>query len=247
MTQADFRAAVLDPGLPVPIGLTDPQGRPAGKRFDVYRNNVAVGLTEALEAGFPVVRKLVGPDFFAAMAGLFLRQHPPASALMMHFGMDLPEFLTNFPPVTHLSYLPDVARIECALRASYHAADALPLLPARLGSLPPERLLAARLTLAPSLRILRSRFSVWSIWSANTHGTALPSYSRAEEFVVLRPEFDPEPHLLPPGAFDFLAALDRGETVATAIECAGDAHDLPKTIALLAKGGALTDLIEDTP
>ena len=34
MRQAEFRDALLDPDLPVPAGLTDPQGHPAGRRFD---------------------------------------------------------------------------------------------------------------------------------------------------------------------------------------------------------------------
>ena len=246
MMQSDFCAALLDPGLPVPHGLTDPQGRPAGKRFNVYRNNVAVGLTTALETGFPVVRKLVGPDFFSAMAAVFLRRHPPTSAVLMHFGTHLPDFISSFPPVAHLRYLPDIARIECAIRASYHSADALPLPPGHIVTLPPARLLAARLTLAPSLRIIRSRYPVWSIWAANSYATSTPAQNRAEDVVVLRPDFDPAPHLLAPSAFDFLAALAKGQTVGEAIETAGDAHDLPATIALLVGGGALVGLTEET-
>jgi hypothetical protein len=69
MTEAVFRAALFDPAAPVPAGLTGPDGRPAGARFDVYRNNVVAGLTAALETGFPTVRALVGEVFFAAMAG----------------------------------------------------------------------------------------------------------------------------------------------------------------------------------
>ena len=50
--QSAFAAALMDPTQPAPEGLRDPFGGPAGKRFDVYRNNVAVSLTEALETGF---------------------------------------------------------------------------------------------------------------------------------------------------------------------------------------------------
>ena len=51
--QDAFRAALLDPSLVAPEGLTDGQGRPAGRRFDVYRNNVSVALADALETAFP--------------------------------------------------------------------------------------------------------------------------------------------------------------------------------------------------
>ena len=81
-----FARALLDPEAEVPWGLTDPEGRPAPKRFSVYRNNVASSLTRALEAAFPTVRKLVGDEFFAAMAGVFLRAHPPQSRMLMLYG-----------------------------------------------------------------------------------------------------------------------------------------------------------------
>ena len=60
MTQAAFAHALLNPEAAIPPGIVDPQGRPAPKRFSVYRNNVASSLTRAREAAFPTVRKLVG-------------------------------------------------------------------------------------------------------------------------------------------------------------------------------------------
>ena len=97
-TQSDFRAALLDPSCPAPDGVQNPDGVPATKRFDVYRNNVAVSLTDALETAFPVVNKLVGTDFFRAMAGVYLRAHPPSSPVMMFYGDEMPDFLAGFGP-----------------------------------------------------------------------------------------------------------------------------------------------------
>ena len=76
MNQSRFRAALLDPGQPAPPGLTGPGGGPAARRFGIYRNNVTASLTEALRQSFPVVRALVGEDFFTAMAIAHLRAHP---------------------------------------------------------------------------------------------------------------------------------------------------------------------------
>lgn len=236
-----FAAALLDPALPAPAGLTDPQGRPAGRRFDVYRNNVAVGLRRALEEGFPVTRAIVGEDFFAAMAQLFLRAHRPGSPRLWEYGAELPGFLADFPPAACLPYLPDVARLELAIRHSYHAADATPV-PAAALAIPPERLLAARLRLAPALRLVRSDWPLWSIWHFH-HGGPRPEPG-PQDVAVVRPGFDPRPVLLPKGAAAFLLALMQGGTVAEAIDAAGPDHPLSETLTLLFAQGAVTELIE---
>jgi hypothetical protein len=244
MTQGAFRAALVDPALPVPPGLTDPQGAPAGKRFAVYRNTFAVTLTEALEQAFPVVRALVGPEFFMAMAGVFLRAHPPKSPVLMLWGDDLPGFLDAFPPIAHLPWLGDVARLELALRQSFHAADAPALTAQALAAHPPEALSRCRFQLAPALRLVRTPHPVLAIWTA--HQPAAISAPSACDILVLRPEFDPAPHALGPGAADFITALTRGETLDAAAAGAGPQHDLAATFGLLLAGGALTSL-EETP
>ena len=82
VTQKDFRTAILDGTAATPEGLRNAKGGPAGRRFDVYRNNVAVSLTEALETGFPVIRKLLGEENFKGLTGIYLRQSPPESPMM---------------------------------------------------------------------------------------------------------------------------------------------------------------------
>lgn len=240
MTQSTFAAALLDPAAALPVGLVDPLGRPAPQRFAVYRNNVASSLTRALEAGFPVVRQLVGDEFFAAMAQEYLRAHPPRSRLMMLYGEDFPTFLQGFPPVARLGYLPDVARLEHALRLSYHAADSRP---ADLSGIPATQLLAARLGLAPAFRLVRSRWPIHAIWQANAAGGPKP-VMRAEDVAILRPAFDPTPHLLPQGGAAFLAALVAGQPVGAAIVAAGEGFDLGATLGILIAGGAIVEVME---
>lgn len=220
LTQSEFRAALLDPNRAAPKGLSGPDG-PAGKRFDVYRNNVAVSLTEALRVAFPVIRKLVGDQFFDAMAGVYLRAHPPRSPRLMFYGADMPVFLKDFEPAQHLGYLPDVARLELGLRESYHAADAPVLDPTELGRIDPDALMEVRITLHPALRLLRSDWPVHAIWRFNTEEGAPKPPREAQDVLITRPEFDPAPHLLPRGAHAFLAALAEGEKFGAAANIAG--------------------------
>jgi Putative DNA-binding domain len=191
-----------------------------------------------LEAAFPTVRKLVGDDFFAAMAGLFLRAHPPQSRMLMLYGAALPGWLESFPPVAHLAYLPDVARLDQAMRESYHAADSAPLAEADF-----QRLLAAdiaglRLRLAPSVRLVRSRWPVLSIWVANTEGGPQPTPG-PEDVLILRPGFDPRPHRLPAGGGAFVQGLLQGQTLGQCLDRAGAGLDLPAVLSLLVAGGAI--------
>ena len=58
----------------------------------------AAALWEALADTFPVGKELVGEEFFGAMAGLFVRAHPPASPLMQRYGGRLPDFIEAFAP-----------------------------------------------------------------------------------------------------------------------------------------------------
>lgn len=134
------------------------------RRFSVYRNTVQHGLVRALAARFPVVERLVGAPFFAAMGRVFAATHPPASPVLLDWGQDFAGFLARFPPVAGLPYLPDVARLEWLRGLACHAADAPMIDPAALTRADPARLV---LGLAPSVQAFASPFPALAIWQAN--------------------------------------------------------------------------------
>lgn len=243
MMQSAFAQALLDPEAAIPAGVIDPMGRPAPKRFAVYRNNVATGLGNVLEAAFPAVKSLVGDDFFRAMALAFLRQHPPQGRIMMLYGAEFPSFIKGFAPAASLGYLPDVARLEQALRESYHSADATALSAAVIAAIPQQRWPDLRLHLSPALRVIRSDWPILSIWRAALKSGPAPQM-RAETVVVLRPEFDPEPQLLPPGGAAFVAGLQAGLSFQDALAGAGDEVDLAVVLSLLIQGQAIVGASE---
>ena len=241
-TQVDFTMALLDPNIPAPANLVGPNGGAPGARFDVYRNNVAVSLTEVLEASYPVIRKLVGDEFFKAMAGVYLRKHLPTSPMMMFYGDQMPTFVTRFGPTQGLGYLPDMARLEIAMREAYHAADATPVDAEVIGALSPDALMGKRVTLAPSLAIVPSRNPTLGISRACTDADAPQPVQRSENVLVTRPAFDPIQHEISAAAATFIKALQNGDTLGVALTHAGADLDLGAALGLLLRQRAITDL-----
>ena len=137
---ADFTPALLDPERAPPAIVSGPNGKAAGKRYNVYRNNVTVSLINALAATFPATQRITGVDFFRAMARFHVRATPPTSPLLFEYGHDFPDFIERYEYARAMPWLADVARIERAWLDAYHAADVKPLTPQALASIPPEQL-----------------------------------------------------------------------------------------------------------
>lgn len=240
-----FITALLDPGKPTPGDLIDAATRPVGRRFDVYRNNVVVSLTDAMRVGFPVITKLVGQQNMDGLAGLFLRAHPPSDPRMMHYGTAFPEFLADNAQVAHLGYLEDVARLELAIRHAYHAGDAEPIAPQTLSDIATGALMQSTLTLAPAVQLIRSGWPIHDIWRFNTDDTAAKPQPGAQDVLITRPEFDPQPHLLPPGGAAWIAGVMDGQTIGAAFDSARAEwpdFDLTAPLTLLLAGCAITSL-----
>ena len=120
--EASVAWALLDPLEPVPHHIADTGGSGA-RRFAIHRNNVVVGLIRALQARFPVVEKIVGGEFFTAMARVFIAKSPPRTPILTTYGDEFADFIAAFEPARELGYLADVARLEAARTRAYHAAD----------------------------------------------------------------------------------------------------------------------------
>ncbi len=240
-TEHAFRHALLQADVAVPDGLHDGQGRAAGRRYAVYRNNVVVSLREALETGFSAVASLIGAERFAIVARAYIAQNPPSSARMMLYGGGFAGFLAGFEPLKSFGYLSDVARLEYAIRRSYHAQDAAPLDVARLAALDEAALASARFALAPSVRIIQSHWPIHAIHQFALDGGEKPP-ATAQDVLVARPEFDPVARVLPAGGAAFFAALAKQDSFARAAEAAGPDFDLNQTLSLALETGALTDI-----
>jgi len=238
-----FAGALLDAERPVPTAVSSHTARTPQKRFAVYRNNVIVGLSEALRTQFPATEKIVGTEFFAAMARVYVSTEPPRSPVLVSYGERFPAFIETFPPAAELPYLADVARLEFARTQAYHAADAVPLDAAAWQAVDMHELPAMQVALHPSLRVVRSAFPVVTIWSMNS-GVVEPASIEdcgAEDAVIARPHAEVEVRQLPPGGATFLDALAAGTTLGEAATAAA-AFDLAVNLAGLIGAGLAIDL-----
>lgn len=204
--QDAFIVSLKNPDLPRPRGIGGSRDR-----FNVYRNNVAVSLRDALAETFPVVKQLVGDEFFAGMAQAFIRENLPRTPVLLQYGGAFPHFIEHFKPADQIPYLADVARVEWAWLQAYHAADATPIGIDKMTEIEEDVLDDLRFDAHPSLWLVSSAWPAISIWQAH-QGTDAPDLSgigmEPEYGLIVRPEYDVDVHAISASAsylFDQLA------------------------------------------
>lgn len=240
LTEAAFHAAVW--GAEPPAGITAPDPDEIAQRFKVYRNNVQHSLTRALAARFPVIEQLVGAEFFTAMARVYIAASPPLDPVMLRWGQGFAAFLDSFPPVVHLPFLGDVARLEYARGRACHAADADPVAPDVLGATPLESL---RLKLHASVSMFVSPLPAVQIWQSHQIGAARAPLVPGPDHALIgrQPDFTVFVERIEPGTFAVLSALYDGEELGMAAEKA----DPTQALTVLLSHGLIIGTITGAP
>jgi hypothetical protein len=240
---AAFAAALVDPECETPAIVAGPAGRGAVKRYNVYRNNVTVSLIDALAAVYPAVQRITGVDFFRAMARFHIRATPPTSPLLFEYGRDFPAFIAQYGYAQSMPWLADTARLERAWLDAYHAEDAARLSAETLAAVAPERLADLVFIAHPATRIVRSPFSVVTIFATNRSEEKVGRIdaSSPEDALITRPDLDVVVRHLPTGGAAFLLNLMTGQSLgeaAASAQQASPAFDIAANIAGLIEAGA---------
>ena len=202
-------------GGSLPPGMVMHAAEEADRRLAVYRNNVAHSLIEALASRFPVIRRLVGGDFFGALAKCYIAADGPRSPVLAEWGESFAAFLSAFPPLASYPYMADVARIEFARGRAFHAADAQPIDPVWFAAQDPW---SARLGLHPSLHVLRLEHPAVSIWQRNQPGGEQVTLASGGEIaLILRDRsFDVPVRAISQGDAALIEALREGASLGSA-------------------------------
>jgi hypothetical protein len=245
-----FAAALDDPSAATPAMTRGRMGATDGRRFAVYRNNVAVGLIGALEARYPVSRRIAGDDLFRAMARAFARANRPRSPVMIAYGGEFPEFAGTYLAAAEawprLAVLADVARLENAWVEAYHAEDATVATVGELAALRPDCLFGTRIAFHPAARLLRFATPAASVWASaqSSDDPAAPAEGIGEDALITRPDCDVRVRVLPPLAYDFALRLREGATlIEAAVSLDDPTFDFGTHLIGLVDSGAVASII----
>lgn len=247
-TQESFAHALFDAKGEAELLGQFTNGDPA--RFGLYRGNLTVTWDKVLSAAYPVIRQLVGEEFFAALSRAFGMAHPSVDADLNNFGSGFAAFLEHFEHVAPYPYLPDMARFEWALHRTHFAPDADAVTAAQLGLLDPTRFEAARASLHPACTLFASTWPIIPLWQAHQDGSGVgfpqdmsqPSYG-----VIARPRWKTEVAALPASAHAALEALGSGDNFGAALDAAfavDEDFDVPTHLAQWRALGVFSSLEE---
>ena len=234
-----------------PAGLSGPP-ESISRRFAVYRNNIRLTRMAALNNAFPLVRNIVGDEFFDGLAREYAITHDSASGDLNQYGRAFPPFLARFEPAGELPYLPDCARLDWQCHLACQAADGARLDPAQLGSVAPEHHGRVRLATQAGVALLASPYPLAQIWRVNQagyEGDMRIDFSGGEQHaMVLRDGFEARVEALGRGEHAFLAAVMADRTLGAALDRAledDNEFDFPAAFAGWLAAGIFADFSLD--
>jgi hypothetical protein len=217
------------------------------RRVGIYAKNVRENFLAALEAGFPVLMRLSGRDWFRQTGSAYLRSYPSRSGNLHYVGERFAAFLEAELAGGPYAYFADVARLEWAYQEVLVAAEPPVLDLAALAAIPAEREVDLVFEASPAARLVDSAYPLLAIWRANQpgadEGISVRLDAGASRLLVIRRDSHVELRELPPGEFTFLVAVSRSAGVidAAAAALATDSEfELIAALPRLARLGALT-------
>jgi hypothetical protein len=167
---------------------------------------------------------------------------------LFDYGQNFTDFIARYEHARSVPWLADVARIERAWLNAYHAADVRPLMPQELAAVPSEQLPNTVFKPHPATRVIRSRFSAVTIFTASRSDNPASRIEvvEPEDALLTRPALEVEVRQLPPGAAIFLSRLIAGESLGAAASEAlseSPSFDLPANVRGLLEAGAFTAVL----
>jgi hypothetical protein len=200
-----------------------------------YRGNAGAIAERALASAYPTVQQLLGDESFARLSRALWNEAPPQCGDLACWGEALPGWIEQETQLADEPYLADVARVDWAVHAIEHAADAEASVVGiiLLAEHDPVRL---RLRLRPGLTVVRSRWPVVAIWQAHRRNDAnrfdpvraALAAGVAECALISRSGWRAQVEAIDEADAVFTAALQRGVSLGHALDEAGEALEFER-------------------
>jgi len=170
--QLEFSRALEDPApsprLPQSWLLAGVSG--SERRFARYRSGLWQHQEQSLPLTHPVIKALVGDEFFRTLAFSYGQRYPSHHPDLGRFGEHLAEFLGTYVPVAAYPYFADVAALEWAVHCACTASDVNALDARAMAAIGAQALESTQLTLAPGCALVSSGWPIFAIWAAHNKG-----------------------------------------------------------------------------
>jgi uncharacterized protein (UPF0276 family) len=222
--QANFAGALFDAkheANTLPLFKGDAQL--AQQRFSIYRGNLTSIWDKTLSSTYPVLKTLVGEEFFSGLSRAYGKAYPSSVGDLNQFGEQFAQFLKDFKHVEEYPYFPDMAKLEWALHRAHYAGNAAAFDPAVIAQLAPEQLDHVHLRLHPAVALIESPWAIVELWLAHQPETTQPfptDLQRANYGVVARPHWKTTVVPLMDCAYAALRALQDGQPLGAALDAA---------------------------
>lgn len=226
-SQQLFANALFDVAR-TPQALALFKGEQNQHRLALYRGNLTVNWNKTLASAYPVVRQLVGEEFFDGLARAYGHAWPSTDPDLNGFGAHYADFLRSFPHVADLPYLADMAELEWALHRAHYAPAAPALAASDLAELAPDSLDALALQLAPCCTLLAPAWTVLEAWRGHQIDSPVAAYAptAGQEYgLVCRPRWQAQLLSISPAQHAALSVLVAGATLGEALDAAFDCDE----------------------
>ncbi|MGE7958093.1 putative DNA-binding domain-containing protein [Pseudomonas sp. NPDC089530] len=211
------------------------------RRFARYRSGLWRHQEQSLALTYPVIKALVGDDFFRTLAGAYGRRYPSRHPDLGMFGERLATFLGEYLPVASYPYFAAVASLEWAIHCASRAGEATALNAQALSALSAQELDVQRFTLSPGSALLTSEWPVVAIWAAHRHdGQRMPPVNRcACTALVYRKGWNVEVREIESWEGAALVRLLEGATLGEALLSAQERYSTSEAATQLVDSAAL--------
>lgn len=194
--------------------------------LEVYSRAYKATLTEALGETFEGVWSVLGDERFFDLALDYIRSVPSISFNLSDYGEIFPEFISTHRENKSFPFLKDLARFELIFKDLFHSSKPkIEQLSERFLSLDPD----SKITFLPSMRLFKSKFSVYEIWQKRHDQESEVSETIFNpQFLMLYKGFDQKIWIikLKCWQYDLIDFLQNGSSIEDALTKAIDLHQI---------------------